>query len=68
MNKEIIKMEEILIGDRVLYLDSHLSGEALEVPAEVIDIRYILGKETYVIKTEQGKRKVVGANQIIKMD
>jgi hypothetical protein len=34
------------------------------ISAEVIDTRRILGEQTYLIQTEMGDQKLVGANQI----
>ena len=61
-------MEEIVVGDRIVLMESAFSGEPREISAEVIEIRHILGKQTYVIETEKGKRKVVGASQISKIE
>jgi hypothetical protein len=68
MNETIGKIEEILVGDRVFLVDKTLSGEARKISAEVIEIRHILGKQTYVIETEKGNRKVVGASQIRRIE
>jgi len=68
MNDIIGNMEEIVVGDRVVLMESAFSGETREISAGVIEIRHILGKQTYVIETEKGKRKVVGASQISKIE
>jgi hypothetical protein len=65
MNETIGKLEEILVGDRVFLVDKAFSGDTRTIAAEVVEIRYILGKQTYVIETEKGNRKVVGSNQLI---
>lgn len=63
----ITNLEEIVAGDQIVFVDRTLAGEPREISAEVIEVRHILGKQTYVIETEQGKRKVVGASQISKI-
>jgi hypothetical protein len=68
MNEIIGSMEEILVGDNVYLVDKTFSGENRKISAEVIEIRHILGKQTYVVETEQGKRKVVSASQINKIE
>jgi hypothetical protein len=63
MSKWIDKKEEIGVGDQLLILD-HALGESWEHPAEVIEIRRILGKPTYLVETGSGERKLVGGHQI----
>lgn len=63
MSKLIDKKEEIGVGDQLLILD-HSLGESREHPAEVIEIRRILGKPTYLVETGSGERKLVGGHQI----
>ena len=57
--------EEIKVGDQILILDLSL-GEQRELLSEVIDIRYILGRPTYLVETESGDRKLVGDHQILR--
>lgn len=57
--------EEIQVGDQILILDLSL-GEKRELLSEVIDIRYILGRPTYLVETESGDRKLVGDHQILR--
>lgn len=57
--------EEIRVGDQILILDLSL-GENRELLSEVIDIRYILGRPTYLVETESGDRKLVGDHQILR--
>jgi hypothetical protein len=64
----ITNLEEIVVGDRVFMIDRTLAGVTREITAKVIDIRYILGKQTFVVETENGKRKVVGESQISKAE
>jgi hypothetical protein len=64
MNAMIANREEIAVGDRVWIIDSMFAGERDVISAEVIGIRRILGEQTYLIQTELGDQKLVGANQI----
>jgi hypothetical protein len=59
--------EEIRVGDQILFLDLSL-GENRELLSEVIDIRYILGRPTYLVETESGDRKLVGDHQILRIE
>lgn len=53
------------IGDQVTLVEQRgFSGQSELVYATVVDVRVIMGKQTYVIEIEGGKRKVVGPNQI----
>jgi hypothetical protein len=67
MNEIIGSLEEITVGDRVILADRSQFGGTREISADVIEIRYILGKQTYVVETENGKRKMVSASQISKI-
>lgn len=59
---EIINIE---IGDQVTLVEQRgFSSQSQLVYATVVDVRMIMGKQTYVIEMEGGKRKVVGPNQI----
>ncbi len=64
----IANLEEIIVGDQVYFFDKMFSGETRKISAKVIEIRHILGKQTYVIETEQDKREVVGASQVSKIE
>jgi hypothetical protein len=64
MNAMIANREEIAVGDQVWVIDSMFGGERVVISAEVIDTRRILGEQTYLIETEIGDQKLVGANQI----
>ena len=57
--------EEISIGDQILFIELFV-GEQREILSEVVDIRYILGRPTYLVETESGKRKLVGDHQILR--
>lgn len=66
MAQESMTVSEFLVGDEVIFTEKRAGGESRDVMAKVVEIRIILGKQTYVIETEQGKRKVVGESQIFK--
>jgi hypothetical protein len=68
MNSMIASREEIAVGDRVWIIDSMFARERDVISAEVIDTRRILGEQTYLIQTEMGDQKLVGANQISQME
>lgn len=68
MDAMIANTEEIAIGDRVWIFDSMFGGERGVISAEVIDTRRILGEQTYLIETEMGDQKLVGANQISQVE
>ena len=59
--------EEIKEGDKILIIDLSL-GESRELPAKVIKIRRILGKPAYLVGTESGDRKLMGAHEIRKLE
>jgi len=64
MNSMIANREEISAGDRVWVVDPMFVQSNGRISAEVIEIRRILGKQTYLIETEMGERKLVGVNQM----
>lgn len=64
MNATISNWGEITVGDQVLIIDEWLAREIGMISAKVIEIRRILGGLAYLIETEKGHRKLVGANQI----
>lgn len=68
MNEINSKLEEIAAGDRIVFVDSTLSGVTRTIPATAIEIRHILGKQTHVVEPELGKRKVVGVSQVSKIE
>jgi hypothetical protein len=59
------KKEEIKVGDQIMIIDLSL-GKYRELLSEVIDIRRILGRRTYLVETESGDRKLVGDYQILR--
>ena len=68
MDARIANTEEIAVGDRMWIFDSMFGGERGVISAEVIDTRRILGEQTYLIQTEMGDQKLVGANQISQVE
>ncbi len=56
-----------VVGERVTLTDKTMAGDARKISAEVIEVREILGMQTFVVETETGKRKVVNANQLSKL-
>lgn len=68
MNTMIACREEITVGDRILVIDRLFAGERAAISAEIIEIRRILGGLTYLIETEAGDRRLVGANQISQVE
>jgi len=50
----------IAVGDQVMLSQQNIT-------AEVVSVREFDGKTTYVVHTNNGKRLVVGARQIIKI-
>jgi hypothetical protein len=56
------------IGDQVALVEKKSFGGEGVVPATILEIRYILGKQTYVIETTGGKRRVVGASQVTRLE
>ncbi len=67
MYKAIFDLDEIMVGDQVKFTDMMATEDASKTIAEVIEIRHILGEQTYVIETGMGERKVVNASQIRKI-
>ena len=68
MNSMIANREEISAGDRVWVIDPMFVQSNGTISAEVIEIRRILGKQTYLIETHMGERKLMGANQISQLE
>jgi len=66
-NQSLDSVQKISVGDRVVLKDKSITGEAAELPATILEIREILGKETYVVETAKGGRKVVGQSQILRV-
>ena len=68
MNSMIANRDDIAVGDRVWIIDQMLAGEHGVISAEVISTRRIPGEQTYLIETERGEQKLVGANQISQVE
>jgi hypothetical protein len=68
MNVMIANREEIAVGDQVWVIDSIFAQGNGTILAEVVKIRRVLGKLTYLIETEKGDRKLLGANQISQVE
>lgn len=66
-NNMLDSVGKIAVGDRVVLKDRSFTGEAAEITATVLEIREILGKETYVVETAKGGRKVIGGSQIVRV-
>ena len=63
-DQKSLEQEEIAIGDQVFLVEKSFTNEPRLVSAKIVDARWILGKLSYVIETEGGKRKVVGPSQV----
>jgi hypothetical protein len=50
-NKMIGYTDQVAAGDRVYLIEKKFSGGTEEVSAKVLEIREILGKQTYVVET-----------------
>jgi hypothetical protein len=68
MNTMIANREEISVGDRVWVIDPMFVQSNGIISAEVIEIRRVLGEQTYLIGTQMGERKLVGPNQISQVE
>jgi hypothetical protein len=55
---------EFAVGDQVVIMEKGFSKESRQTTAKIIDVRLVLGKVSYTIETEGGKRRVVGASQV----
>ena len=68
MNAMIANREEIAVGDRVWVIDPMCIESNGIISAEVIEMRRVLGKQTYLIETSLGERKLMSANQISQVE
>ena len=68
MNVMIANREAIAVGDRVWVIDPMFVQSNGITPAEVLEIRRVLGSQTYLIETHMGERKLIGANQISQVE
>lgn len=65
-NNVSVDQTGIAVGDQVILTERGISNEEHLLTVKVIEVRWIMGKQTFVIETEDGKRKVVGSRQIAK--
>ncbi len=56
------------IGDEILLVEKTITHEEQTVTGTIVEVREILGKTTFVVETGTGKRRVVGASQIVKAE
>jgi hypothetical protein len=68
MNSMIANREEIAVGDRVWVIDPILTRESGATSAEVLEIRRLLGGQTYLIEIEMREHRLVVANQISQVE
>ena len=68
MNSMIANRKEISVGDRVWVIDPLFIRENGTIPAEVIEIRRVLGERVYLIQTKVDERRLVSVNQISQVE
>ena len=68
MNSMIANRTEIAVGDRVWVIDPMFVQSNGIISAEVIEIRRVLGAQAYLIETQMGQRRLMGANQISQIE
>ena len=68
MNEMIANRDAIAVGDRVWVIDPMFVQSKGIISVEVLEIRRVLGEQTYLIETHMGERKLMGANQISQME
>ena len=68
MNEMIANRDAIAVGDRVWVIDPMFVQSKGIISVEVLEIRRVLGAQTYLIETHMGERKLMGANQISQME
>lgn len=59
-----VQVNELTVGDQVILREKKYSGAEEQIIAKILEIRHILGEETYLIETGDGKRRVVSPNQV----
>lgn len=64
MNSMIANSETITVGDQVQVIDPVIVQRFGMSLAKVLEIRRVLGEQTYLIEFETGERKLLGAQQI----
>ncbi len=55
---------EFAIGDEIVLVERGFSSEGRKTTAKIVEVRLVLGKLSYTVETEGGKRRVVGASQV----
>lgn len=65
-NNVLVDQTGIAIGDEVILTERSISNDEHLLTVKVIDVRWIMGKQTFVVETSDGKRKVVGPRQLAK--
>ena len=68
MNVMIANRHAIAVGDQVWVIDPMFVQSNGIISAEVIEMRRILGEQTYLIETPIGERKLISANQISQVE
>jgi hypothetical protein len=68
MNSIIANRTEIAVGDQVWVIDPIFIQSNGIISAEVVEIRRVLGEQTYLIETQMGERKLMGSNQISQVE
>lgn len=68
MNAMITSREVVAVGDQVWVIDPRFAQSNGMILAEVVEIRYVLGERKYLVETRMGERKLVGANQINRVE
>ena len=64
MNTMIANSETVTVGDQVQVIDPVIVQRVGTSSAKVVEIRRVLGEQTYLIEFETGERKLMGAQQI----
>ena len=68
INAMIVNREAIAVGDRVWVIDPMCVQTNGIISAEVLEMRRVLGEQTYLIETSLGERKLMSANQISQVE
>ena len=68
MNVMTANRDAIAVGDRVWVIDPIFVQSNGIISAEVIEMRRVLGEQTYLIDTSLGERKLMSANQISQVE
>ena len=68
MNAMIANREALAVGDRVWVIDPMCVQTNGMISAAVIEMRRVLGEQTYLIETSLGERKLMSAIQISQVE